>query len=120
MARIMIVDDSIVTRRLLGRLLADAGHEVVYEAADGAAAVSNYQAYRPDITTMDIQMPVMDGLLAAAKILNKHPTARVLFLTSASDKEVVLKALGMGVSGYLLKPLDKSKVLTAIEGALKK
>jgi two-component system, chemotaxis family, chemotaxis protein CheY len=115
----MIVDDSILTRRLLGKLLADGGHEVVYEAADGATAVSNYQACRPDITTMDIQMPVMDGLMAAAKILNEHPSAKVLFLTSTGNTEMVMKALGMGVSGYLLKPLDKSKVLTAIEGALK-
>lgn len=102
--RILIVDDDpFVCASLKTILQADQEIEVAGTAANGKEAVTQYQILQPDVLLMDIQMKGADGLEAAAEILKKDPTARILFLTTFSDNEYIIKALQIGAKGYLIK-----------------
>lgn len=111
----MIVDDSPMARRWLKTILVDAGHEVVFEAGDGATAVLNYREHSPDLVTMDITMPVMDGMSAARKILNQHPSARIVMVSSLKDQEKVVEACQAGALYYISKPYEAARVLQIIK-----
>jgi two-component system chemotaxis response regulator CheY len=118
MARIMIVDDSLVARRMLRKMLTEGGHEVVCEAADGAAAIDLYRVHRPDLVTMDINMPKLNGLLASEHIHAEFPAALIVMVTSLSAADDVRHALRAGAVSYLLKPFTQEKVVEVIGKAL--
>lgn len=86
MAKILIVDDSKTSRKILRNILEDSGHEVVGEAINGEEAVVKYKELQPDITTMDITMPVMDGLQALKEIMDTDKNAKVVMVTAAGQK----------------------------------
>ena len=118
MAQIMVVDDSMVARMMLKPILLGGGHSVVCEAANGAEAVEYYRQYRPDLVTMDITMPVEDGIAAAMQIRAEFPEARIVMVTSMSDNEHVMGALNAGAAHYILKPFKPEKVLDVLEKVL--
>ena len=118
MARIMIVDDSLVARKMLRAMLEEGGHEVVCEAADGAVAIGLYRTHRPDLVTMDINMPKLDGVLASEHIHAEFPGACIVMVTSISANEQVRHAFRAGAANYLLKPLQAEKVLEVVAAAL--
>lgn len=113
--RVVLVDDHAVIRAGLSQLIATADDiEVVGEAADGAAAVEQARALRPDVILMDLQMPGVDGVTATREIVAAGLDVDVLVLTSYSDNERILDALDAGAVGYLLKDADPDDVLTGI------
>lgn len=115
--RIVIADNESLIRMDLREMLEDAGYEVVGEAINGRRAVELTRQHRPDLVIMDIKMPEMDGITAARKISEEN-LAPVLLLTAFSQPEVVAKAKDSGVLGYLVKPVQESNLLPAIEIAL--
>ncbi|MEG1493311.1 MAG: response regulator transcription factor [Gordonibacter sp.] len=102
--RVCIVDDDpFVTTSLATILTAQPDIQVEGEGHDGNEAVSLYERVRPDVLLMDIQMPGADGLAAAERILADHDDARIVFLTTFSDDEYIVRALRLGAKGYLIK-----------------
>jgi DNA-binding NarL/FixJ family response regulator len=113
--RVVLVDDHAVIRAGLAQLIATADDiEVVGQAADGAAAIEQARALRPDVVLMDLQMPGVDGVSATREIVAAGIGVDVLVLTSYSDNERILDALDAGAVGYLLKDADPDDVLTGI------
>lgn len=100
---LVIDDDKLVAISLKTILEADSSIEVAAIGYDGEEAISLYEALQPDILLMDIRMQKVSGLEAAEVILQKHPDAKILFLTTFSDDEYIVKALHLGAKGYILK-----------------
>lgn len=103
---VLLCDDSRALRMLASRQLADAGFDVVAEAGDGVAAVSQYQAHRPDVVLLDLVMPEQDGKQALREILALDPAARVVILSSLGARNDIEECLRMGAMSYLQKPID--------------
>lgn len=102
--RVCVVDDdSFVVASLATILAGESDIVVVGTGYDGNEAVALYEREMPDVLLMDIQMPGTDGLSAAECILNEHPLARIVFLTTFSDDEYIVRALRLGAKGYLIK-----------------
>jgi two-component system response regulator NreC len=102
MIRILIADDHGIVRTGL-KLLLDRGMEVVGEAADGREAVRLAAELQPDVVIMDIGMPLLNGLEAAAQVIRDHPRTGIIFLSMHADESYIVKALDAGARGYLLK-----------------
>ena len=100
---LVIDDDKLVAISLKTILEADSSIEVAAIGYDGEEAIFLYEALQPDILLMDIRMQKVSGLEAAEVILQKHPDAKILFLTTFSDDEYIVKALHLGAKGYILK-----------------
>ncbi len=118
MARVMIVDDAMIARRVLRSMLIDAGHEVIAEAETGESAVEAYRAHRPDVVLMDISMPGIDGIEALQQIVSQDPSARVVMATSVSREKTVREALNNGAAGYVVKPYRMERIVSVIESVL--
>ena len=110
---ILIDDDLLVTTALKIILEADPEFHVIATGTSGAEAIMLYDIHRPDLLLLDIRMKDMSGLDAAQQILQKHPSARILLLTTFSDDEYIVKALRIGTKGYLLKQ-DYAHITPAI------
>jgi two-component system chemotaxis response regulator CheY len=91
MARILIVDDSAIMRRNLANILSNGGHEIIGEASNGMQALGEYENYHPDLITMDITMPLTDGIEALVKILAKHSDAKVIMISAVNQKTKVFE-----------------------------
>ena len=118
MIRVLLAEDHAVVRAGLEQLLDRAADiEVVGAAADGAEAVELTGAFGPDVILMDLSMPVMDGIEATKRILDADPEARVVVLTSMTDRERILGALDAGALGYLLKDAEPDELFRGIRAA---
>ena len=100
---IVVDDDKLVAISLKTILEAEGSIEVLAAGYNGVEAIALFKKYQPDVLLMDIRMEVMNGLTAAEQILNEFPKARILLLTTFSDDEYIVKALNIGVKGYILK-----------------
>ena len=117
--RVLVVDDSMFIVKQLGQILTSEGFEVVGTAADGAQGVEMFKDLRPDVVTMDITMPVMDGVSALEKIVEFDKDAKVIMVSALGKEDIVKKSLLMGAKSYIVKPLDRKKVLERIVSVLK-
>ena len=115
MAKILIVDDPKTSRKFLRNMLEDAGHEIVAEAVNGAEGIEKFRLYNPDVVTMDITMPVMDGIEAVKEIIDIDPTAKVIMVTAAGQKTNMVEALKRGAADFIQKPFESSAILSVIE-----
>jgi len=115
---VMIVDDSLIMVQKLSAMMRDLGHQVVRTCKNGAEAIHDYTLVKPDVVTMDITMPEMDGIEAMQGILQQDPEARIIMVTSHGQEAMVLKALDAGAAGYVLKPVVKEKLAAMIERAM--
>lgn len=118
MGRILIVDDTLFMRTLLKNILFSGGHDIVGEAADGDEAVSKYKELKPDLVTMDIVMPKMNGIEALKAIKGFDPNARVVMCTAVGQEQMVKLAIKTGARGYIIKPFQAPKVLEEIKNVL--
>lgn len=117
--RVMVVDDSPIISRKLSMMMEMLGYEVVKTAENGLEAIAAYREYRPDLVTMDITMPEMDGIEATRCIRREFPDANIIMVTSHGQEKMVLDALKAGAKGYVLKPFQQQRLVTVIEKACK-
>jgi DNA-binding NarL/FixJ family response regulator len=116
--RVVLVEDHALVRAGLQQLLAGAGDiETVAVAADGAEAIELVSEHRPDVVLMDLSMPGTDGVEATRRIMAGPAPARVVVLTSFSDRERIMAALDAGAVGYLLKDLDPDELFRGVRAA---
>ena len=118
MAKILIADDSTVSRTVLKGILIEAGHEVVGEAPDGTAAVALYAKLKPDLVTLDITMPQKSGLDALREIIGIDPQARIVMVSALGQHSTMLNALKNGARDYVLKPFEVGKILSVLANVL--
>ncbi|MBQ5491458.1 MAG: response regulator [Treponema sp.] len=119
--RVLIVDDSMFVAKQLTQILTSDGYEVVATAEDGKDGVDKYKELCPniDLVTMDITMPRMDGITALEQIIAFDKNARVVMVSALGKEELVKKSLLAGAKNYIVKPLDRKKVLERISASLK-
>ena len=111
----LIVDDSLLASRKLSAMLEEMGHQVVKMAATGAEALVAYREVVPDLVTMDITMPDMDGIQATAAIIAEFPNANIIMVTSHGQEGMVRDALRAGAKGYVLKPVKVDRLRDMIK-----
>jgi YesN/AraC family two-component response regulator len=109
MARILIVDDSMIMRRNLKTILTEAGHTIVGEAN---------ATHMPDLVTMDINMPVMNGIESVKRIIEIFPDARIVMISALEQRHMVFEALKSGAKHYIVKPIVEDKVIEVITQVL--
>ena len=115
MAKIMIVDDSRISRRVLRASLETLGHTVIAEASNGDEALRLYEEIHPEIVTMDITMPGMDGIECLYRIREKDPEAKVIMITAAGTNDKMVKAVKYGCVDYIVKPFEEETLRETIE-----
>ncbi len=114
MLKILVVDDSLIMRRNITKMIEALGHKVVGEAKDGNEAIELYRKLAPDLVTMDITMPELDGISAVKELKKMDKNIKVIMVTSHGQEEMVVDAIRSGASGYLLKPVKLDKLRSTI------
>lgn|SRR5512147_2606602 len=109
--KFLIVDDASFMRIVLKDILLSHGlASQIYEAGDGLAAIDAYKQFKPDVVTMDVNMPKADGIQALQSILRINPRAKVVMVTAVDQKHIVQDAMKAGARDYVVKPFDKANV----------
>jgi two-component system chemotaxis response regulator CheY len=116
---VLIVDDALFMRMMIRDILSKDGFDVVGEAENGVEAVERFKEMRPDLVTMDIVMPEMDGIEAVKQIMKIDPDAKILMCSAMGQQPLVVEALEAGAKDFIIKPFQPSKVIEAVEKALK-
>lgn len=114
MAKILIVDDSRTSRKMLRSILEADGHEIIDEAVNGQEGVQKYQASKPDLVTMDITMPVVDGVEALKMIKALDSAAKVIMVTAAGQKNKMIDCIKAGADEFLTKPFDQQEIVNIV------
>ena len=114
----MIVDDSMIVRMNLKNILKQNGHEVVAEATNGEEACEMYELFKPDLVTMDITMPKMDGITALKNICTAHKDAAIIMISALGQEIRVLEALNIGAKHYILKPFNHADISEKVNSVL--
>lgn len=117
---IVIADDEPITRMDIYEILSEAGYEVVGEASNGFEAVEICRKFKPDLVLMDIKMPHLDGLKAAKLIIAENLSDAIVVLTAYSGSEFIEEAKTIGVTGYIVKPVEERNLLPQVEIAIAK
>ena len=112
---ILIVDDAAFMRTVLKGILVPNGYNVIGEAENGNVAIQKYKELSPDIVTMDITMPDMDGLEALKEIKKINPNAKIIMCSAMGQQAMVIEALQNGAKDFIVKPFQPDRVLTAIK-----
>lgn len=117
-AKVLIVDDAIFMRTVLRKMLEEEGYEIVGEAGNGIEAIKMAEECQPDVITLDITMPEMDGVTALPQILAKAPKTKVIMCSAMGQQTMVVEAIKNGASDFIVKPFQKARVVQAIENAM--
>ena len=113
--RVLIVDDAAFMRMMIKDILTKNGYDVVGEAENGQVAVEKYRDLKPDLVTMDITMPNMDGITAIKKIMEKDPEARIVVVSAMGQKALVIEALNSGAKDFIVKPFQPDRIVEALQ-----
>ncbi len=118
--RVLVVDDSVFVTKQIGQILSSEGFEIVGTAADGEQGLEKYKELYPnvDLVTMDITMPKMDGVTALEKIMEFDKNAKVIMISALGKQDLVKQSLLLGAKNYIVKPLDRQKVLERVVSSL--
>ena len=116
--KIMIVDDSRIAQLQLQEILSGTDYQVIACCQSGEEALDTYDKVNPDLVTMDIVMPGMDGLDAARLLLQAHPDARILMVSSLAYDDTINEAKRIGAKGFVYKPFDHEQILQAMQDSL--
>jgi len=114
---VMVVDDAAFMRMILKNVLTGKGFEVI-EAVDGSDAVKKYKESKPDLVTMDITMPEMDGLAAVKEIKKFDPQAKIIMCSAMGQQSMVIDAIQAGARDFIVKPFQPEKVMEAVTKAI--
>jgi two-component system, chemotaxis family, chemotaxis protein CheY len=120
--RVLVIDDSVFVIKQLSQILQSEKFEILSTANDGDQGLEKYKELFPnvDLVTLDITMPKMDGISTLEKIIEFDKNAKVIMISALGKEDLVKKALITGAKNYIVKPLDRDKVLSRIESVLKK
>jgi len=113
--QVLITDDTAFMRMTLKNILEKNGYQVVGEAEDGQVAVDKYMELRPDLVTMDITMPRMDGITAIKKIMEADPKAKIVVCSAMGQKALVIEALNAGAKDFIVKPFQAERIIDAVQ-----
>jgi two-component system chemotaxis response regulator CheY len=113
--KILVVDDAAFMRMMIKDILVKNGYEVVGEATNGAEAVVRYKELQPDLVTMDITMPEMDGISAVKAIKQLDPAARIIMCSAMGQQAMVLEAIQAGARDFIVKPFQADRVIDAVK-----
>ncbi|AQR76609.1 response regulator [Paenibacillus larvae] len=116
--RILVVDDAAFMRMMIRDILSKNGYEVVGEANDGNGAIEKFKELRPDLITMDITMPEMDGITALKEIKKMDPSAKVIMCSAMGQQAMVIDAIQAGAKDFIVKPFQADRVIEAIKKTL--
>lgn len=116
--RILIVDDSAFMRTMIKIIISKGGYEVVGEAQNGAVALDMYKQLKPDLVTMDITMPEVNGIQAVKSILDIDPNALVIMCSAMGQQALVKEAIQAGAKDFIVKPFQQDRILQAIKKVL--
>ena len=117
-ARILIVDDAAFMRMMIKDILTKNGYQIVGEAENGMVAVEKYKELKPELTTMDITMPEMDGISAVKEIRDFDPQANIIMCSAMGQQAMVIDAIQAGAKDFIVKPFQPDRVLEAVRKAL--
>ncbi|PWI58373.1 response regulator [Sulfoacidibacillus thermotolerans] len=120
MANILVVDDAAFMRMMVKTMVERAGHHVIAEAQNGQEAVALYHQHKPDLVTMDITMPEMDGIEAVKQIKSQDAHAKVIMCSAMGQQQMVIEAIQSGASDFVVKPFQEPRLLEAIQKVLAK
>ncbi len=115
MATVLIVDDSRTSRRILRNILTENGYEIVGEAENGQIGYEKYIELKPDLVTLDITMPVLDGLGCLDKIMQLDKEANVIMVTAAGQKSKMVEAIKLGAAEFIQKPFEPEQILSVVK-----
>lgn len=116
--RVLIVDDAAFMRMMIKNILTKNGYEVVGEAENGMAAVELYKQLKPDLVTMDITMPEMDGIAGVKAIRAVDPNAKIIMVSAMGQQAMVMEAIQAGAKDFIVKPFQQERILQAMERVL--
>ncbi|GAB3067279.1 response regulator [Virgibacillus ainsalahensis] len=116
--RILIVDDAAFMRMMIKDILTKNGYIVAGEAQDGAEAVEKYKELTPDLVTMDITMPEVDGITALKQIRELNAEAKIIMCSAMGQQAMVIEAIQAGAKDFIVKPFQSDRVIEAIQKAL--
>lgn len=117
---ILIVDDAVFMRTVLKKMLTEEGYNIAGEASNGVEAISRAKELLPDVITLDITMPEMDGVTALPDIMKASPNSRVIMCSAMGQQPMVVEAIKKGAKDFIVKPFQKARVLQAIENVMSK
>ena len=117
-ARILVVDDAAFMRMMIKDILSKNGFEIVGEAENGQKAVEKWQELKPELTTMDITMPEMDGISAVKEIKKIDPSAKVIMCSAMGQQAMVIEAIQSGARDFIVKPFQPDRVIEAVRKVL--
>src|SRR2546428_13648667 len=107
MAKVLIVDDAAFMRMMLKNILQKGGNEVVGEAENGAVAIEKYKSLSPDFVTMDITMPVMEGIEAVKQIKGSDPDANIIMCSAMGQQALIVQSIQAGAKDFIVKPFQE-------------
>lgn len=116
--RVLVVDDAAFMRMMIREILVKNGYEVCGEANDGTQAVDKYKELKPDLVTMDITMPEMDGIQALREIRKVDPDAKVIMCSAMGQQAMVIDAIQAGAKDFIVKPFQHDRVIEAVRKTL--
>lgn len=116
---LMIVDDSNIIRNRIARSFAESDIQIIASAKDGQEALQKFEQFHPDLITMDLTMPNMDGLECIKRIIAKGTGVSILVVSALSDKATALRALQYGARGFICKPFNEEDIKAALERLIK-
>ncbi len=119
-ATVLIVDDAVFMRTVLKKMLQEENYDIIAEASNGKEAIERAKEHKPDIITLDITMPEMDGVTALPHIIKESPESKVIMCSAMGQQPMVIEAIKNGAKDFIVKPFQKSRVIQAIESALNK
>jgi len=108
--RLLIVDDAMIMRLRIATIAREAGWEVAGEAADGAEGLARYRELRPDLVTLDIVMPTLDGVETLRSIVAEDPAARVVMVSAVDQRAKLVECIALGALDFIVKPFDKARL----------
>lgn len=116
--RVLIVDDAAFMRMMIKNIIIKCGYEVVGEAENGAIAIELYKELQPDVVTMDITMPEMDGIEGVKAIRSIDPQANIIMCSAMGQQTMVMEAIRAGAKDFIVKPFQQDRIIQAIERVL--
>lgn len=118
MAKILIIDDAKFMRMTLSNILTKAGHEIVGEGENGKDAIRLYRELHPEVVTLDITMPEMNGIEAVKAIKKEYPKAVIIMCSAMGQQKMVVEAIESGAKDFIVKPFDEARVVESVNRVL--